>query len=63
MPARVVAFRLEDDLLERLDAHAARMIEAAPGLKVTRTDALRVLLMRTLTEEEAKAGTSAKRRR
>ncbi len=51
--AQVVAFRMGADLLKRLDAKVERMTEATPGLNVTRTDAVRVLLLRSLDLEEA----------
>ena len=40
-----VNFRLEKEILERIDAHAARVNAAQPGLQISRTDALRVLLV------------------
>jgi hypothetical protein len=50
--APVVAFRLEPELLARLDAHATRMTEATPGVTYTRADALRTLLIRALNDVE-----------
>lgn len=50
---QAVAFRLSADLLKRLDAKVARMEAATPGLSVTRTDAVRVLLLKSLDAEEA----------
>lgn len=47
-----VAFRLDAALLKRLDAHAERMREAMPGLTISRTDALRTLLLKALDAEE-----------
>ena len=51
--AQVVAFRMNADLLKRLDAKVERMTAATPGLNVTRTDAVRVLLLKSLDQEEA----------
>ena len=56
-----VAFRLPDDLLERLDAHAERMREAQPGVNVTRTDVVRTLLTRALEDAESRAKGRGKR--
>lgn len=50
---QAVAFRLSADLLNRLDAKVARMEAATPGLSVSRTDAVRVLLLKSLDAEEA----------
>ncbi len=47
-----VAFRLPDDLLRRLDAYAERMRAAQPGVNVTRTDVVRVLLTRAIQRVE-----------
>lgn len=46
-----VAFRLPEDLVARLDDHAATMMSEHPGLDVTRTDVVRVLLTRALDAE------------
>ena len=53
--AAAVAFRLAEDLLERVDAHARRMEAAQPGLTFSRSDAVRVLLNQALDLAEAKA--------
>lgn len=50
-----VAFRLPVSLLKRLDAHVARLRKDVPGMSVSRADAVRVLLSRSLSEEEQKA--------
>jgi hypothetical protein len=47
-----VAFRLPKALIKRVDAYAARLEAAQPGMKVTRTDAVRVLLVRALDAAE-----------
>jgi len=43
-----VAFRLPVDLLKRIDKHAERMRDQQPGVNVTRTDVVRMLLTRAL---------------
>jgi hypothetical protein len=43
-----VAFRLPAGLVARLDEYAAKMMAAKPGLAVSRTDVVRVLLGRAL---------------
>lgn len=50
-----VAFRLPDELLKRLDRHAERMRELQPGVNVSRTDVVRVLLTRALDQAEVDA--------
>ena len=52
-PAQVVAFRLDAELLGRIDAHAERMSDTTPGVTFTRVDAVRALLTRALDEIEA----------
>lgn len=47
-----VAFRLDVTLLARLDAHAARMSAATPGVTFTRSDVVRVLLLQGLDTAE-----------
>jgi hypothetical protein len=44
-----VAIRLPKDLVDWIDAYAEELNEARPGLKVTRSSAIRILL------EQAKA--------
>jgi hypothetical protein len=43
-----VAFRLPRVLVAQLDEEAAAMMAAQPGMTITRTDVVRVLLMRAL---------------
>jgi hypothetical protein len=45
---------MDADLVKRLDAHAARMCEATPGVAFTRSDAVRVLLLGALETSEAR---------
>ncbi len=52
----LVAFRLEEGLLKRIDAYAKRLEQATPGLKLARVDAVRVLLLRGLEEVEGNEG-------
>lgn len=50
------AFRLPIDLLKRLDRHVKRLQEASPGMNVSRTDAVRLLLTSGLDQAEEQAG-------
>lgn len=43
-----VAFRLPSTLIARLDDYAKQLAIEQPGMRVTRTDAVRVLLTRAL---------------
>ena len=43
-----VAFRLPNYLLDELDAHVEDMEEQMPGVKITRADAVRSLLIEAL---------------
>ena len=51
---KMVAFRLASDMVERLDAHAARLA-AMTGLTVTRADVVKLLLGRGLDVVEREA--------
>lgn len=51
----MVALRLTEEMQERLAAMAQRMSEAQPGMTFTRSDAMRVLLVRGLDADEEKA--------
>ena len=53
MPTTQVAFRLEDELIERIDAYARRLAERTPGITYTRVDAARALLALALDVVEA----------
>ena len=44
----VVTLRLPQALIERLAAHVERMREQQPGVRITRTDAVRSLLTNAL---------------
>lgn len=48
--------RLPRELVERLDAYAARMREELPGAKFKRAEAVRVLLTRALDDAEGPKG-------
>jgi len=48
----LVAFRLENELVKRIDAFAKRLEEETPGIRVARTDAVRAILLRGLLELE-----------
>ncbi len=52
----VQAFRFPASLARRLDKHAERLARERPGLRVTRADALRMLLVEGLDAAEAKGG-------
>lgn len=47
-PTRQTATRLPEGLLARLDDFAGRMTRDSPGMTVTRTDVVRMLLVRGL---------------
>lgn len=46
-----VAFRLDEQLVKEVDHHVERMQKLTPGLTITRTDAVRSLLVKALTAE------------
>ena len=48
----LVAFRLENELLKRIDAYAKRIEAETPGIKLARADAVRALLLRGLAQVE-----------
>lgn len=52
-PMTQLAVRLPKSLVERLERHAARMRRAAPGVSITRVDAIRALLNEGLVRAEA----------
>jgi hypothetical protein len=62
-PTTQVAFRLPQTMVERLDAHAGRLRGVQPGVRVSRTDVVRLLLLRALEVVEAERGPAAPRRR
>ena len=51
MSTKQVTIRLPEDLIELIDKHAVRMRSRTPGMRVSRSDAVRVLLTRALEEE------------
>ncbi len=55
------AFRLPVELLGRLDKHAKQLQEASPGMTITRTDVVRMLLTQGLDDAEKKPKRSPKR--
>ena len=57
----LVAFRLENELIKRIDGYAHSLEKERPGLKVARVDAVRVLLLRALGEVEAAEASPKKR--
>jgi len=56
-----VAFRLPNSLVKRLDEYVKRLDAGQPGMTHSRTDAVRVLLMRGLDEMDEPAGKKSKR--
>ncbi len=48
-------FRLQPSLIARLDAHAERLSAATPGLTISRTNALRIIVTSALDTAERKA--------
>lgn len=49
--------RLPDEVFERIDAHAARLKALAPGLSISRTEALRSLVISALDAAEGRPAT------
>ncbi len=45
--------RLDDELLDRVDRYAERLAQQQPGLKPSRSDAIRILLYKGLEHEGA----------
>lgn len=60
MATKQVAFRLDEDLLDRVDAYADRMTRETPGVQFSRVDAVRFLLTHAL--DELDKGSARKRR-
>ena len=58
-----VGFRLPDSMLERIDEYVARLAKVQPGVGVSRTDAVRALLLRALDVVEREQRPPAKPRR
>jgi len=52
MSDTVVSFRFADEILDRVDKHIERMEKNEPGLKFTRADAIRTLVVRGLEAVE-----------
>lgn len=55
--SKLVAIRMDEDMIARLEQHADRMAELIPAQKFTRADAARALI------EEGLRGAEKKRRR
>ena len=51
-PAKAVYVRLDDDLLARIDRYNERLRARQPGLRPTRSDVIRVLLVTALDTVE-----------
>lgn len=61
MATKMTAFRLPEELLARLDAHADRLAKAT-GLAVTRVDVVKLLLARGLDAVEKEPGAGKRRK-
>jgi len=60
MNDRQVAFRLPGDLVDKIDEKANALRQQTPGMRVTRADVVRAILVRGLDEsEEAALASSA----
>ncbi len=59
--ARTTTIRLPTALLDRLDAHTARMRAQNPGLTLSRSSALRTLLIDALDRAEAADAPASRR--
>lgn len=59
MPTTQVAFRLDDEVVKRIDEYAKRLASKTPGIEYSRSDAARALIVRGLdaADSEADAGT------
>lgn len=51
-PTKAVNFRFPISLIERLDEQVERLREEQPGLKIDRSDVVRMLLLRALELEQ-----------
>ena len=47
-----IAIRVPSTLLERIDAFAAKLKLSSPGLRITRADAIRVMIENSLAQSE-----------
>jgi len=57
------AFRLENELLSRIDAFAKRLEEQTPGIKLARADAVRAILLKGLEELENVSSSGSPKKR
>lgn len=55
-PTQQAAFRLSTSLLERLDSYAERLRREQPGMTVSRSDVVRLLLTRALDGSDVAPG-------
>ena len=60
-PTTQVAFRFPDRLLARIDRHAKRLAKGQAGVRYTRADAVRDLVLRALDIVEAAVEADEKR--
>ena len=56
----VVSIRLSQDMIRRLDIFADELRVVAPGVNITRTDAVRAILKRTLSGSPAEVASVPK---
>lgn len=56
MPGRPTPIRIEEDVIQRLDAIAAAMTERAAGVKVARSNVIRLALERGMAVLEEDLG-------
>ncbi len=57
----LVSFRLDRELLARLDAYSQAKREANPGVRISRSDVIRSLLIECLAQKDLLAGPAAGR--
>lgn len=55
MATKQVAFRLDEALLDRVDAYADQMTQETPGVQFSRVDAVRFLLTHALDKLEKRS--------
>lgn len=59
MPTTQVAFRLDDEVIKRIDEYAKRLAGKTPGIQYSRTDAARALIVRGLDAADAEPDADA----
>lgn len=61
VPGRQLAIRLPAAIVARIERHAERLRQRFPGVSVTRTDAIRALLVDALDRADVQAPTTRTR--